>query len=186
MSAGSISIRPERTSDYAEIRTVNDRAFAGPDEARLVDALRRSAHPFISLVADSAGIIVGHICFSPVQIIRDRSPGGGSGTGSDPSRPLVVGLAPMSVLPEYQRQGIGSMLVKAGLEACQDESIDAVVVLGHPDYYPRFGFRDASTFGLRSEYDATPGAFMALELRPAALVDSAGLVRFHPAFGEVG
>lgn len=185
MGIGSVNIRPERPSDHAGIRSVNLRAFDGPFESRLVDALRRDANPFISLVADDAGFIVGNICFSPVEIVRDCSPDAGT-AGSASGTPSVVGLAPMSVLPEHQGQGIGSMLVEAGLKACRAEHIDAVVVLGHPTYYPRFGFRAATTFGLRSEYDAPPGAFMAQELRPAALAHSAGLVRFHPAFSEAG
>ena len=92
----------------------------------------------------------------------------------------------MAVRPERQRQGIGSKLVREGLRACKQEGVQAVVVLGHPEYYPRFGFRPAETFGLRSEYDVPSEVFMALELKRGALEDVEGVVTYHAAFGSVG
>ena len=168
-----LHLRPESAADHAVVRTVNTRAFGRPGEADLVDALRRTATPFVSLVAEEADRVVGHICFTPVMVET---------SGDDP---LLMGLAPMAVLPEQQRQGIGSALVRAGLEACRALGADAVVVLGHPAYYPRFGFRPAEAFGLRCIYDVPPDAFMALELRNGALDDVHGTVRYHAAFDAV-
>ena len=113
-----------------------------------MDALRVQAQPIISLVADDNGTIVGHILFSPVTLT-----GHGDLT--------IMGLAPMAVLPTNQRRGIGSSLVRAGLDRCRQSGCDAIVVLGHPQYYPRFGFVPASRFGCRQQCDApgTAGLF---------------------------
>jgi putative acetyltransferase len=140
-------------------------------EADLADALRVHVDPAISLVAEDEadGAIVGHILFSPV------TPGDGS-----PIR--IAGLAPMAVLPARQRGGIGSQLVSSGLAHCRERGFVAAVVLGHAAYYPRFGFRPASTFGLRCEYDVPDEVFMALELEPGALAGLSGTVRYHPVF----
>src|SRR5687768_75503 len=123
-----ISIRPETAKDVAQIHEVNELAFGSPSEAILVDKLRPVADPQISLVAVSEGQIVGHILFSPVSI------------ETNDSGAVTLGLAPMGVLPEYQNQGIGSQLVRAGFQECQRIGCDVVVVVGHPEYYPRFGF----------------------------------------------
>ena len=168
------TIRPETSADRGAVRAVNEHAFGRAAEADLVDALRRVADPVVSLVAEVEGQVVGHIVFSPVTI------------ESIPGSPPVMGLAPMAVHPDWQRQGIGVELVREGLQACQQLGTPAVVVLGHPSYYPRFGFTPAADFGLQSEYDdAPPEAFMALELQPGALDDAVGTVAYHPAFGDV-
>lgn len=144
------------------------RAFPTDAEARLVDALRERAERCISLVAETKpGAVVGQILFTPVEI----------GSAS-----CAVGLAPMSVVPELQRRGIGSALVKAGLSACRAAGERAVVVLGHVDYYPRFGFRPASDHGLYYRNPGPEPAFMALELEPNALQGRTGEVRYHEAF----
>ena len=96
-----------------------------------------------------------------------------------------LGLAPMAVAPEYQQQGIGSALVRSGLEHCRAAGYKAVIVLGHPRYYPRFGFVPASHFNIRSQYDAPDEAFMALELEPGALGEIGGVVKYHPLFDQV-
>lgn len=165
-------IRAERDTDHAAVHAVNAAAFPTPLEADLVDALREQAHPVISLVAERDGTILGHILFSPVTL------------DSRPGLP-VMGLAPMAVTPEYQESGIGSALVRAGLEECRQKGFSAVVVLGHPEYYPRFGFVPAVRYGIRSEYDVPDEVFMALELVPGALRDAAGTIRYHAAFGSV-
>jgi putative acetyltransferase len=167
-----VLIRTENDFDRDSIRLVNLFAFDSPAEADLVDALRRQANPVISLVAEEDGNIVGHIMFSPVTV--SASP-----------YTKVMGLAPMAVDPARQRSGIGSALVRAGLDHCRQSGFDAVVVLGHPDYYPRFGFSPASRFGIRSEYDVPAEVFMALELRPGALSGITGIAKYHPAFSSL-
>lgn len=166
-----VHVRRERPGDEAAIARVNDEAFGGPDESRLVGAVRQAGHAAISLVAEVGGRIVGHILFTAVTV------------GSLESGLATLGLGPMAVLPERQRQGIGSALVEAGLRECARLGCAAVVVIGHPEFYPRFGFRRASTYGLQSEYDVPDEAFMALELVAGALAGQRGLVRFPPEFG---
>jgi putative acetyltransferase len=166
-------IRSERAGDVAAIRAVNRAAFDTPTEADLVDALREQAPAAIlSLVADEGGAIAGHILFSPVTL-------------SGNTEVKIMGLAPMAVRPDAQRRGIGSALVRAGLERCAQADCDAVVVLGHADYYPRFGFVPASRFAIASEYDVADEVFMALELKPAALAGKSGTIRYHPAFATL-
>lgn len=167
-----VLIRPESNEDRDAVRAVNTAAFGQPGEADLVDALRDAAEPCISLVADDDGEIVGHIMFSPVSV-----------AGFPDAR--LMGLAPMAVVPVRQREGIGTDMATAGLERCRQADVAAVVVLGHAEYYPRFGFLPASRCGLESEYDVPDDVFMALELQPDALRDITGTVRFHPAFAGV-
>ena len=165
-------IRSELPQDLAGIRHVNRTAFATTVEADIVDALRQRAQPFVSLIAVDRDDIIGHIAFSPMTL------------ASHADVP-IAGLAPMAVLPSRQRVGIGSSLVRAGLDECARLGFVAVVVLGHAEYYPRFGFLPASTFGLSCEFDAPDDVFMALELRPGALGGYRGVIRYHPAFGSV-
>lgn len=165
-------IRAEQDNDRAAVYAVNASAFETPLEANLVDALREQAAPVVSLVAEDNGAIVGHIMFSPVSL-------------SGHPALKVMGLAPMAVVPEHQRQGIGSALVRAGLEQCKQLGFVAVVVLGHPEYYPRFGFSPSTRFGIGSEYEVPEEVFMATELQPAALSGSAGTVKYHAAFASV-
>lgn len=169
-----LKIRRETATDHDAIRRVNELAFERPDEARLVGMLREAATPFLSIVADDDGAIVGHICFTPVTVERE-----------DGGTAHILGLAPMAVLPDRQNQGIGSQLVRAGLDACRAFGFGAVVVLGHPDYYPRFGFEPAARRGLRSEYDVPEPVFMVAELVPGAADGLRGLARYHQAFSSV-
>ena len=166
------TIRSEAPDDRAAVREVNLLAFGGPGEADLVDALRERAVPCVSLVADAGDRVVGHLMLTPVTV------------DGHPSL-RAMGLAPMAVLPEHQRAGVGSALVREGLDRCRALGIELVVVLGHPAYYPRFGFAPASRLGLRCVYDAPDEAFMAIALTGGAHPDRAGLVRYHPAFDEV-
>ena len=168
----AVIIRSEQSQEIAGIHRVNLAAFGTSVEADLVDALRQHAHPFVSLVAVEADDVVGHIAFSPVTLVPY------------PDLP-IAGLAPMAVLPSHQSQGIGSSLVQAGLEESRRIGFEAVVVLGHPDYYPRFGFSTASSFGLLSEYDVPQDVFMALELKSGALRGYGGRIRYHSAFGAL-
>jgi len=128
--------------------------------------------PLISLVAEERGKVIGHIFFSPVSL---------------DGRPdlLIMGLAPMAVLPGHQHAGIGSALVRAGLDQCRLLPAAAVVVLGHPEFYPRFGFVPSTRFGIRSDYDVPEEVFMALELEPGCLDGLSGTIRYHDAFNAV-
>jgi putative acetyltransferase len=128
----------------------------------------------LSLVAESGGVIVGHILFFPIHI-RSQA-------GLHPS----LALAPVSVLPEFQNQGIGSRLVKAGLEICRNRGDRSVIVLGHKKYYPRFGFTPAGQWGIRCPFPSLPDSFMALELAPEGLAGVEGLVEYPAEFAEVG
>jgi len=164
-----VHIRGERREDFEGVRRVNEAAFGQPVEADVVDALRANGAATVSLVAEVKGQIVGHLLFSPVAV-----------QGAADLK--AVGLGPTAVAPEHQRRGIGSLLIKEGLEYCRRAGIQAVVVLGHPEYYPRFGFRRASSRGLQCEFDAPDEAFMALELIPNVLSGRLGVVNYHAAF----
>lgn len=166
-----IFIRPEESRDYAAVRTLNLAAFDGGPEAGLVDTLRTSCPDHVSLVAEDEGRVVGHILFTPVVVEGS----GGSAHG--------MGLAPMAVVPERQREGVGSLLVHRGLEITREGSTPFVVVLGHPEYYPRFGFEPASRFGFRCQWDGVPEeAFMVKAFQPDALPPGGGVARYRPQF----
>ena len=165
-------IRPETESDRAAVRAVNEAAFGTPAEADLVEALHGKSASLISLVAEEYDKVTGHILFSAVSITEHTNLN-------------IMGLGPMAVMPEYQRQGIGSSLVREGLSACKNLGYCAVVVLGHPAYYPRFGFVPATRYALRCEYDAPADAFMVTELEAGALNRVSGLVRYDEVFAGV-
>ena len=162
-------VRPEIPADHPAIRRVNERAFGGQEEADLVEALRREGVVLSSLVANLDDRIVGHILFSRMTIEQ-----------ADHQVPAVA-LAPMGVLPEYQRQGIGSALIHHGLSVLREHGETIVLVVGHPSYYPRFGFSSAKARLIESPFPRE--AFMALELAPGALDDVGGHVRYPAAFG---
>lgn len=168
----SIVIRHEDPGDIGAIYQLNAEAFGREAEAQLVDRLRTGGKASLSLVAVVDRAIIGHLLFSPVTIAG--------------ASVRALGLAPLAVLPERQRSGIGTQLTRQGLAMCRDQGWDVVVVLGHRKYYPRFGFVAAHRFGLRCEYDAPAEAFMALEVRPGALEPSVDrLVKYAPEFGEL-
>lgn len=171
-------IRAEQAADKNGVRAVNERAFGGRAEADIVEALHRAHAAVVALVAEVGAEVVGHILFSPVDVecASWRQ-------GLSPAIvKRLVGLAPMAVAPDYQRRGIGSQLVREGLARCRANGFDGVVVLGHAEYYPRFGFVPAMQFGLRSEYDVPADVFMAIELGSGSLDGVSGLVRYHKAF----
>ncbi len=170
--AASLNVRAERPEDRAAVRAVSLSAFDTAAEANLVDALRDRARPVISLVAELDAEVIGHIMFSPVTL--DGHP--------DLS---LMGLAPVAVSPKHQNRGVGSALVRAGLQRCGELGIGAVVVLGHPTYYPRLGFQPSVRFGITSECDAPAEAFMVVELRPGHLRGVTGTVRYHEAFRDL-
>jgi len=165
-------IRPETPEDAVTIRHVNEEAFGQKEEAELIEKLRNRGVVTLSLVAVQAGQIVGHILFSPVIV------------ESECSSFEVITLAPMAVLPAYQRKGIGSQLVLASLKECRRLGHEIVVVLGHSDYYPRFGFTLARPKGIDCEFEVPDEAWMVLELREGALAGRKGTVKFQPEFQE--
>ena len=166
-----MEVRRELPADAPEIREVLGRAFPTDAEARLVEGLRGRVAPWISLVAlEPGGRVAGHVLFTPVEIHAEAGV----------SR--AIGLAPLAVRPERQRRGVGAALVRAGLAACREAGEPVVVVLGHPDYYPRFGFRPAWELGLHYGRPGPEPSFMVAELEPGALRGRRGEVRYHPAF----
>jgi putative acetyltransferase len=168
-----ITIRPEKPEDIPSVRIINERAFGQPAEADIVDRLRQNCPEALSLVAEDEGYIVGHILFTPVTVETDEKSIQG------------MGLAPMAVLPERQREGIGSIMVENGLKILQDRSCPFVIVLGHAEYYPRFGFKIASKHGLTSQWDGVPDeAFMVLIFDEITLEGVSGIARYRNEFGE--
>ena len=165
-------IRKELPSDHAIVDEIEEAAFGGPAEARLVRALRGSAQPQLSLVAALRNEVVGHIFFSPVTI---------EGTGPSPP---AAGLAPLAVAPDVQGQGTGSALVRAGLRECTTLGWQAVFLVGAPAYYSRFGFSLAALQGLRYESEVFDRAFQLIELKQGVLTGCKGWVRYHEAFSE--
>jgi len=167
-----ILVREEANQDHEAVRQINRRAFDQEEEGQLVDALRAGNFARISLIAETDKQVVGHIMFSDLAIITTN------GTIA------ALALAPMAVLPDFQRQGIGSALVRRGLEICKVRGHRIVVVLGHPDFYPRFGFSAKSAESLESPYGGGP-SFMAIELVPGALHGVAGKVAYAEPFNNL-
>jgi putative acetyltransferase len=169
-----ITVRAARPDDLRVVHDLHVRAFGGRrDEAVLVDLLHSAGKAAPSLVAIVYDEVVGHVVFSPMQI--------------DPPRPglRVLAMGPVAVLPEWQRRGVGSKMVRAGLDACRDAGVDAVAVLGGPRFYGRFGFRPAMHRGLTNEY-VQDEHFMVLELRSGALTEVTGLLKYAPEFKDAG
>ncbi len=167
-----MEVRAEKPEDVGAIRKVNIVAFGRENEANLVDQLRGVASTF-SFVALQSEQVVGHIFFSPVSV-----------EGECADNLFMLGLAPMAVLPDYQRQGIGSLLIQHSLEEHAQLGCRVVVVVGYPEYYPRFGFIPAKEKGLRCEYTVSDEAFMVLELESGALEGCSGTVKYRSEFSE--
>lgn len=162
-------IRNEEEKDFSAVHALNASVFESPVEANLVDVLRKQARPFVSLVAEDNNTVVGHIMLSPVSL--SGHPG-----------LKIMSLAPMAVAPAHQNKGVGSALVRTGLERCKELGFGAVVVLGHPGYYPRFGFSPSARFGIGCEYEAPEEAFMVVALQPGYLHGKTGTINYHAAF----
>ena len=165
-----MNIRTEKETDIEAIWRVNAEAFGREEESELVNALRDSGAPYLSLVAEEDSEIIGHILFTPMEWADVES------------EVRLAALAPLAIAPPHQKQGVGSRLVSAGLERCRDAGYDVVVLVGHPEYYPRFGFRQADGYGLALGFEVPPPAFMLVELHENALEGTRGTIRFHSAF----
>lgn len=167
-----VSIRKENPMDQLQVRKINIQAFGRPAEADLVEALRKRAGT-ISLVAEQQNQLVGHICFSTGHI-----------EGKTQNFP-VINLAPMAVLPKYQGQGIGSELVLSGLQACLDAGHKLVTVLGHPWFYPKFGFVPAVNYKIQCPYLVPDDVFMIYELEEGTAQKTTGILKYPPEFDLV-
>ena len=167
-----VVVREEQSGDVGAIRVIHEKAFGQPQEADIVDSLRQNCARLVSLVAVIGEEAVGHILFSPALVESNR----GTIEG--------MGLAPMAVLPEHQRRGIGSKLVRAGIAGLKDTGCPFVIVLGHPEYYPRFGFERASRHGLRSQWDVPDEAFMVLTLDQTAMSGVSGVASYRSEFDK--
>ncbi len=166
-------VRHERPEDGEAVRTVNRLAFGRGTEGRIVDLLRERCSDTVSFVAVEHEEIVGHIFFSPVTIVGDAGPIRG------------MGLAPMAVLPARQREGLGSLLVRHGLDHLRNRTCPFVVVLGHPSYYPRFGFERASLHGVHSQWEGVPDeAFLVLPFDRDLMCAVRGVARYREEFDE--
>ncbi len=164
-----LEIRPEQPVDIPQVQRINELAFGRESEAALVNQLRGLVGVY-SFVAVAPGQVVGHVFYSPVRI-----------SGHSP----LLGLAPVAVLPNWQRQGIGQRLISQSLESLKSVGVGGIVVLGDPNYYQRFGFVPAKLHHLACEFDVPDEYFMVLELYPASLRSCQGVVHYHPAFQEL-
>lgn len=166
-----VEIREEEPRDQDAVHSVNQAAFNNGPESALVDRLRAGCEGYLAFVAVGAGTVVGHILFTPVTI--------------DGCDAVGMGLAPMAVLPAHQRKGIGSQLVRHGLEHVRRSGCPFVVVLGHPEYYPRFGFDRASQYRLLSQWEGVPDeAFMVIVIDSRVLPKEGGTARYRHEFDE--
>lgn len=177
MKRNDYIIRQENPGDYSGIRETNVMAFnKGKNEARLVELIRDSGQfiPNLSLVAvKNDGMVIGHILFSIINLVTEQE------------TVHTLGLAPMAVKPDYQGSGIGSSLVNEGLRVCKALGYKHLFVLGHPNFYPRFGFLPASHFGIEPPFPVPDEVFMALEIKKGSLSKLQGKIEYPPAFNAV-
>jgi len=167
-----MKIRMENAFDFQDIREVNLRAFLSNDEALIVEKLRKSGD-VISLVAIKNDKVVGHVLFSAASIENNED-----------SIPALV-LAPVAVLPEFQNQGVGTKLIERGLDECRKQGYSIVTVLGHPKFYPRFGFKPAIEYGIESPLEVPEESFMVLELVSGTLNHVKGVLYYSKAFDDI-
>lgn len=171
-----LTIRPETATDYAFVYEINKIAFGQDAEARLVDLLRQNIEfiPGLSLVAQLGPQIVGHILFSKIYI-EDHCG----------NRFESLALAPLAILPEFQKKGIGKKLVRCGLQKAAELGFKSVIVLGHEHYYPKFGFRPAGRWNINAPFEVSANAFMAIELVQDGLNGVSGTVVYSKEFDGV-
>jgi len=168
-----IRIRQEIKDDYKRVYEINKLAFGQENESKLIEKIRKGPNfvPELSLVAEKDNEIVGHILFSKMKIVGE-------------SEYETLMLAPIAVIPELQKQGIGGKLIKKGIEKAEELGFNSIIVVGHKDYYPKFGFQKASKWGIKCPFEVPDGAFMAIELTENALENKAGVVQFPEEFME--
>ncbi len=168
-----IAIRKEQAEDVHRIRFIHEKAFGRIQEADVINKLHLNCHELLSLIALHEDQLIGHILFSPATIEGDHGVLEG------------MGLAPVAVLPDYQRKGIGSKLVRSGMDILEKNSCPFIIVLGHPHYYPRFGFETASKYGVRCQWEGVPDeAFMILCLDKSKSNNVSGIARYRGEFDE--
>ena len=167
-----VVIRPERPDEFDAVRAVNLSAFDEPTEANLADALRETPEyiPELSLVAEIDGEIVGHALFCEVTVEQEHG------------EIVALSLGPIAVKPEWQRKGIGGNLIEAGHRGGREMGYPFVVLIGHPWYYPRFGYLQARQYGLETIWPVSDPVFMVCELQPGALEHAAGQLRYPEPF----
>ncbi len=168
-----MNIREEMPEDVPGLRIVEEAAFGRKAEAELVDRLRRRGAVTLSLVAVQGAQVLGHVLFSPGEV-----------TNGQQSWPCE-GLGPVAVLPERQRQGIGTQLIEKGLQICWQRGVKAVFVLGNPAYYTRFGFNRTDKYGIRCEFEVPPEDFMVTVVEEGALSGWNGVMHYQPEFNDV-
>jgi putative acetyltransferase len=171
-----IKIKMETLDHIPDIHNVNKMAFGKENEARLVEGIRQSKEfiPELSLIAvNEDERVIGHILFSKIYIETEMEV------------IETIALAPMAVIPNYQNKGIGSMLVNEGLKLCKEMAISNVIVLGHSNFYPKFGFVPASRYGIKPPFNVPDEVFMAIELIHGSLNDKSGTVKYPDAFNHV-
>jgi putative acetyltransferase len=171
LPAQPVIVREEAPADFSSVEALLERAFGRPDEASLVRRVRDADPRVISLVAVTDDRIVGHILFTPVAMEAHQT--------------LLMGLGPMAVEPAQQRQGIGTALAREGLEACRAAGTGLIFVLGHAEYYPRFGFQPAAASGFHYKSEEFDPHFMVLELVPGSTGARGGMVSYLPEFDQV-
>lgn len=165
-------IRREKKEDFNSIYEINEQAFKQKDESELIERIRDSKNfiPELSLVAEENGRIIGHILFSKIKIIGEKEY-------------ESLALAPMAVLPEFQKQGIGGKLIKEGLNKARELGFNSAIVIGHKECYPRFGFERASKWNIKCPFEVPDEVFMAVELNAGALAEKSGIVEYPKEFG---
>lgn len=170
-----ITIEAENKGDYEQITRLHTIAFKRDGEARLVEKLRKTPTyiPELSLVAKYRNMIVGHVLFYPIKINAYKK------------KCDSLALAPISVIPSFQNRKVGSRLIKEGLEKARKLGFKSVIVVGHPEYYPRFGFEKASKYGISAPFNAPDNVVFAIELEKDGLKNCSGTIEYPSEFNEV-
>ena len=173
----NLTLRQEKASDISTVQSViqsafDNQAFSDQSEHHLVNAIRKSSQfiPELSLVAVYKTKVIGHVLMTPIRINNN----GGNHRG--------LALAPISVHPNYQGEGVGSQLMHFAHKMALENGYEFIAILGHEAYYPRFGYTPAHTFGIQFPFGAPKENCMMIELIPGALEDVNGMIEYLPEF----